>query len=62
MRAMLMATMAIWGLNLSVVKWLLAIQPAMAVAGIRMAVAAVFLTFAYRIWLRRPWPDRKSVV
>ena len=56
MRAMLMATMAVWGLNLSVVKWLLAIQPAMAVAGIRMAVAAVFLTFAYRIWLRRPWP------
>ena len=56
MRALLLATMAIWGLNLSVVKWLIASQPPLAVAGIRMGVGAVFLTGALRWWLRRPWP------
>ncbi len=56
MRALLLGTMAVWGLNLSVIKWLLASQPAMAVAGFRMVVAALFLTGALRCWLRRPWP------
>ena len=53
---MLMGTMAIWGLNLSVVKWLLTSQPAVAVASLRMVVGAVFLTLTLRVWLRRPWP------
>lgn len=54
-RAMLLGTMALWGLNLSAIKLLLATQAPMAVAGARMVVAAVFLTFALGGWRRRAW-------
>ena len=57
MRALLLATMAIWGLNLSVVKLLLATQPPMAVSTVRMVVAALFLSAALHGALRRPWPQ-----
>ena len=56
MQVTLLAMMAIWGLNLSVLKWLIGSQSPMSIVGVRMVVAALFLTVALRWWLRRPWP------
>lgn len=57
MRLLLLATMATWGLNLSIVKLLLETQPPMAVSAVRMVIAAVFLSAALRWGLRRAWPQ-----
>ncbi len=55
-RALLLATMAVWGLNITAVKLVLERQAPMPVAAVRMIIAAVFLSFALRAWMRRPWP------
>ena len=55
MRWLLLATMAVWGLNLSVVKLLIERFEPMLVAVLRMAVAAVAITVVLR-WRRLPWP------
>lgn len=55
MRWLMLATMAVWGLNLSVVKLLIERFEPMLVAVLRMLVAAVAITVVLR-WRRLPWP------
>ena len=54
-RWLLLATMAVWGLNLSVVKLLIERFEPMLVAVLRMTVAAVAITVVL-CWRRLPWP------
>jgi drug/metabolite transporter (DMT)-like permease len=54
-RWLLLGTMAVWGLNLSVVKLLIERFEPMLVAVLRMAVAAVAITVVL-CWRRLPWP------
>lgn len=54
MRGLLLATMAIWGANLSVVKLLFESLEPMLVALLRMAVSALALVAVVR-WRRLPW-------
>lgn len=55
MRWLLLATMAVWGLNLSVVKLLIERFEPMLIAVLRMAVAAVAISVVL-CWRRLPWP------
>lgn len=55
MRWLLLGTMAVWGANLSIVKLLIAHFDTMAVATLRMSVAALALLLVLG-WWRRPWP------
>lgn len=61
MRWLLLGTMAVWGLNLSVVKLLIGRFEPMQVALLRMLVAAVAITVVLH-WRRLPWPrfDRRQ--
>jgi drug/metabolite transporter (DMT)-like permease len=55
MRWLLLATMAVWGLNLSVVKLLIERFEPMLIAVLRMAVAAIAISVVL-YWRRLPWP------
>jgi drug/metabolite transporter (DMT)-like permease len=55
MRWLLLATMAVWGLNLSVVKLLIERFEPMLIAVLRMAVAALAISVVL-CWRRLPWP------
>lgn len=55
MRWLLLGTMALWGANLSVVKLLISRHDTMAVALLRMIVAALALVVVMR-WRRLGWP------
>ena len=55
MRWLLLATMAVWGLNVSVVKLLIERFEPMLIAVLRMVVAALAIS-AVLWWRRLPWP------
>jgi drug/metabolite transporter (DMT)-like permease len=55
MRWLLLGTMAVWGLNLSVVKLLIERFDPMLIAVLRMVIAALVLS-AVLLWRRLPWP------
>ena len=63
LRLMLLATMAVWGGNLSVVKLLVERFDPMWVSALRMVVATLALLAVLR-WRRLPWPrlDRRQVL